>query len=863
MKWFAIIASLIFAALPSGAQTWPNPGPGHAPWVQSGMTPPVAAFSFDVPPGTPIMVDQTGNGHNINQCGSNGCPAYLQTGGRGGSGGYEYIQDGIGNRLDIDGSTLDLTSSGSYTIAIDIKFTSSVFGDTGAFLVHRQDQILAARDGTRNRFALRTNDPTYTTGVTAKGSLTLLDGSWHSLVFVMDGSVPNMKIYEDGALVGTSIGSSGTLYPNVYDIFLGSQSNLFEIQGVIDNVRIYNYALNLTQVGLINGVNVPNDISSPITAAASGSQTSGTAPFVVMFDAAGTTHTDSDVEPYTDLHYHWDFGDSVTGATWATTGESKDEDDSFLAVHAYTAAGSFTATLTVTDEAGNTDTETVAITVADPDDTFAGTATVCMSTSGDFTGCPTGAATATLSDFEASVEAAGDCDISGTTVTKRCLYRTGESFTIDNTFSYSNLNGLVHIASYGPPEDGQPTIDGVGLTDNAPAGVGEPMISLHPNGARNLTIYDVRLLGSNPVIASGERASAAHAVLTCSSGSGSPVENFTLYNVTQEDFSAGFNCNDADNDPVGLYGIDVTAVGSALRIGGAFKASRVALAGYTGDQLDINDSGVTRTFYANRFLFTHNSFGGSFRRNVNKFPGECASSTTSLITDTAISPWIVIRNNILDINGASSAGIAGGYNVDGLAGCAEFYYVVVENNQVASSGSGDLIEMGMTHGRISNNVLIDTSGKTSGQYAATTDSGNTYWTGGGFISDDILYANNVFYTAISGTAKPTAITNNSSATNIFAYGNLYFTPNSTAASDMTSGSVTASGNVETAVDVFVGTTFTTAADFVPNAGPNAVIGNGFDFHASEEDGIANYCDFAGNAVGTDAGAFELGASACP
>lgn len=62
------------------------------------------------------------------------------------------------------------------------------------------------------------------------------------------------------------------------------------------------------------------------------------------------------------------------------------------------------------------DTEEISVTVTDPDTVFAGTDTVCISTSGNFTGKPTGASEVTGSS---------------TTITsnKRYLYRRGESFS--------------------------------------------------------------------------------------------------------------------------------------------------------------------------------------------------------------------------------------------------------------------------------------------------------------------------------------------------------------------------------------------------------------------------------------------------
>ena len=86
--------------------------------------------------------------------------------------------------------------------------------------------------------------------------------------------------------------------------------------------------------------------SSPLTATASGTPTTGNAPVSVAFTSAGSGGTG----PYT---YSWNFGDGSTG-----TGQNP--------THTYTAAGTYTAIVTVTDSANpaNTATANVAVTVS-------------------------------------------------------------------------------------------------------------------------------------------------------------------------------------------------------------------------------------------------------------------------------------------------------------------------------------------------------------------------------------------------------------------------------------------------------------------------------------------------------------------
>jgi glucose/arabinose dehydrogenase len=82
------------------------------------------------------------------------------------------------------------------------------------------------------------------------------------------------------------------------------------------------------------------------TANANGVPTSGNPPLTVNFSSAGSGDPDGDI-----LTYDWDFDDGSQHSSQANPS------------HQYTASGSYTATLTVDDGRGKTDTDTVQITV--------------------------------------------------------------------------------------------------------------------------------------------------------------------------------------------------------------------------------------------------------------------------------------------------------------------------------------------------------------------------------------------------------------------------------------------------------------------------------------------------------------------
>ena len=111
---------------------------------------------------------------------------------------------------------------------------------------------------------------------------------------------------------------------------------------------VISVALTVTGCGWDQTVSSVDDLESaePPSAATAVSASSGTVPFEVRFDAA-----DSSAAEGTEIaQYDWTFGDGATASGVEVT-------------HVYRSTGTFTATLTVTDERGMTDQESVEITV--------------------------------------------------------------------------------------------------------------------------------------------------------------------------------------------------------------------------------------------------------------------------------------------------------------------------------------------------------------------------------------------------------------------------------------------------------------------------------------------------------------------
>jgi len=168
-------------------------------------------------------------------------------------------------------------------------------------------------------------------------------------------------------------------------------------------------------------------------------RTSCTAPCAVLFDATAMGDFRAT--------YNFDFGDPNSG-TWPVSGKSKNSEvGGPIAAHVFNAPAVYTPKVNGV---------AVTVTVADPNVTFAGAKTVCVSPAKDYTGCPSGASQAT---------AYPALPWSG----KRVLLHTGESF---GAISLLDGNSNLQVGSYG--SGAKPIVESVGIGNWRPSSAAFP-----------------------------------------------------------------------------------------------------------------------------------------------------------------------------------------------------------------------------------------------------------------------------------------------------------------------------------------------------------------------------------------------------
>lgn len=171
--------------------------------------------------------------------------------------------------------------------------------------------------------------------------------------------------------------------------------------------------------------------SAQISATLKATRLNGPAPLAVMFDAT-ETRLPTPADPFREATYSFDFGDD-RGLNWEHSGKPRNSQSGGpLAAHVYDLPGEYSVRLNVTTSDGQTASASLTITVEDPNATFPGEKTVCVSPSAKYAGCPAKA----LRETRLPVSYGG----------KRVLLNRGEAF---GSISVNRNSDGIIIGSYG------------------------------------------------------------------------------------------------------------------------------------------------------------------------------------------------------------------------------------------------------------------------------------------------------------------------------------------------------------------------------------------------------------------------------
>lgn len=206
------------------------------------------------------------------------------------------------------------------------------------------------------------------------------------------------------------------------------------------------------------------------------SRTSGVAPLAVHLSAEYPEDLDSG-RWFHEFEFSWDFGDSGSGIR-EIDGTSRNAAKGPVAFHVFESSGAYTVRVSVRNREGVLSNAAVNIEVSDPDLVYAGLNTTCVSTSGDFSGAPTGSRRVTATDLDTVTRYAE--------AGQRLLFHRGESWTTDGLANWPTNGGPVTIGAFGSGQ--RPVIT---LVDN-PLAAEETFLALNDKADWRVMDLDLR-----------------------------------------------------------------------------------------------------------------------------------------------------------------------------------------------------------------------------------------------------------------------------------------------------------------------------------------------------------------------------------
>lgn len=307
------------------------PTVGRRLWLKAG-----AGITTDASNLVSTWADSSGSGNNLSQS----VPAQKPV----------FVANAIGTRSSVrfDGNDDVLNSVGPvitgtspFTTVTQVKLNSSTLPQT---LFWQGDGSAtggygAYLSGSANVTAGWSGSSAEVTSTASASS-----GKWYRVVTSYDSSTH--KVFVDGSLAGSAAKNDSNFTGGVFSLGNYGPAPSMGLNGEIAEALVYDHALSNSELTDVDNY-LKNKYGKPLPAFSATPET-GVAPRAVVFDASTSSDPDGNV-----VSYSWDFGDHTTGAGSPVS-------------HTYPSAGSYTATLTVTDDDGQSSASGKIITVCPP-----------------------------------------------------------------------------------------------------------------------------------------------------------------------------------------------------------------------------------------------------------------------------------------------------------------------------------------------------------------------------------------------------------------------------------------------------------------------------------------------------------------
>ena len=384
----------------------------------------------------------------------------------------------------------------------------------------------------------------------------------------------------------------------------------------------------------------------------------GGAPLLVHFDAVCSP------QEFQHSFFKWNFGD-INAPNWGTDLKSQNIAEGPITAHVFETPGVFQVTLFQRNEDGFTFSDTIEITVQNPDAIFESPLTICVNPASDhdFSGAPIGA----LHISTDSIHSITSFAMAG----NRILLKRGGVWNVYSTLNWPQNNGPVIIGAYGAGINPDP----LGIYENNPQIIINNGHYLPMDYKQHWTVMDLSL--SDP---SGQNGSF---------GGAESFHHWLFLRVKVSGFQVPIGWS-SWNNPIGNSHVDHMGIISCI-----FENATVNV-GYVGSERlmilgsifrNASESHVLRVWQCYKGVIAHNKISGSSLntntgRHALKFhgPSEDQIATTDWNHLNKRTQFSLISDNVFGTSGPWPVMVAPQDNWSD----ERLSYIIFERNQYFS-----------------------------------------------------------------------------------------------------------------------------------------------------------------------------------